>query len=143
MFHIGVQFSLTDYALDRSGAVHREFPATSPSNCRTNANLVSPDDQWNDVKGHFLDHIDEINRDLIAAGLPILNGSTKASNTIIPELIPAPAAVSNSALPIPKENLEKTCPAGAQKSLPTSPESAASAPWEMVPDIKVAGEQLQ
>lgn len=93
------------------------------------------------MKGHFLDHIDEINRDLLAAGLPMLNTSTKAPTSVVPEMIPA--TVPTSALPIPRENLEKTCPTGAIGSLSTSPESAASAPWEMVADIKVAGEQLQ
>jgi homogentisate 1,2-dioxygenase len=33
---------------------------------------VSPDNQWDDVQGHFMDHLDEINEDLKAAGFPIL-----------------------------------------------------------------------
>ena len=36
---------------------------------------MSPADQWEDVQGHFLDHLDEINLSLRAAGLPILGVS--------------------------------------------------------------------
>ncbi|THH19554.1 hypothetical protein EW146_g1638 [Bondarzewia mesenterica] len=46
---------VTKYALERSGRLH-ETPATI----------------WDDLEAHFNDHIDEINQDLRAAGLPLL-----------------------------------------------------------------------
>jgi homogentisate 1,2-dioxygenase len=71
MFHISVQFALTNYALHRSGVMHSKLLVL----CKcilANFPLASPPDQWNDVQGHFLEHLDEINKDLQAAGLPVL-----------------------------------------------------------------------
>ncbi|KIY48782.1 putative homogentisate 1,2-dioxygenase [Fistulina hepatica ATCC 64428] len=63
MFHISMKLGITDYALHRSGVLH-----------------ASPADQWDNLKGHFMDHIEEINADLCAAGLPTL-GSGSPSTT--------------------------------------------------------------
>ncbi|KAG4433493.1 hypothetical protein IFR05_011031 [Cadophora sp. M221] len=121
MFHIGVQFSLTEYALERSGALH-----------------LSPTDQWDNVRAGFLDHIDDINKDLITAGLPVLH-SAPSNTPAIPEPVPSRPAVSNSSLPIQKEHLEKTCPTEPTVGTASSPEFGVSAPWEIVLDVKSGG----
>lgn len=101
----------------------------------TDQNSVSPPDQWNDVKAGFLDHIDEINKDLAALGLPALSSqSTAAPST--PEPATSQTVVSSSSLPVPRENLEKTCPTEAPTVATDSPGSSVSAPWEIVPDVK-------
>ncbi|KII95684.1 hypothetical protein PLICRDRAFT_96456 [Plicaturopsis crispa FD-325 SS-3] len=55
MFHMSDQFAISDFALHRSGKLHE-----------------TPPEIWDDVQGHFMDHLEEINRDLKAAGLPAL-----------------------------------------------------------------------
>ena len=55
MWHISVPLLLTEWALSGSGCLH-----------------VSDPRQWDDVRGHFLDHIEDINKDLAAAGLASL-----------------------------------------------------------------------
>jgi homogentisate 1,2-dioxygenase len=52
MWHISVPVLLTEWALSGSGCLH-----------------VSDPKQWDDVRGHFLDHVEDINKDLAAAGL--------------------------------------------------------------------------
>ncbi len=37
-----------------------------------NIQLVPATDIWENIQGGFLDHLDEVNRDLAAAGLPLL-----------------------------------------------------------------------
>ncbi|KAI9740605.1 MAG: hypothetical protein M1834_005186 [Cirrosporium novae-zelandiae] len=66
MFHISVPFLITQYALTRSGNLH-----------------PNPPGQWDDVQPHFLDHLDEINADLAAAGLPVMTDLKKKANHII------------------------------------------------------------
>ncbi|KAJ6443855.1 homogentisate 1,2-dioxygenase [Purpureocillium lavendulum] len=57
MFHIGAPLYLTHWALRGDGA----------------ASLNASDEtQWDDVQAHFLDHLDEVDADLRAAGLPAL-----------------------------------------------------------------------
>ncbi|KAF7555251.1 hypothetical protein G7Z17_g2321 [Cylindrodendrum hubeiense] len=55
MFHISVPMFLTKWAMRGEGA--KSLHPTAPS-------------QWDDVKAHFLDHLDDIEADLSAAGLP-------------------------------------------------------------------------
>lgn len=58
MFHIGVPLFLTDWAMQGKGA--------ASLHCTDIA-------QWDDLEAHFLDHLDEVNKDLAAAGLPSLH----------------------------------------------------------------------
>ncbi len=55
MFHTSRMMTVTDYALNRSG-VQGLFPGI-----------------WDDMKGHFLDHLDEINTVLEDTGAPTLD----------------------------------------------------------------------
>lgn len=61
MFHISVPMFLTKWAMRGEGA-----KSLHPSEST----------QWDDVKAHFLDHLDEIDADLRAVGLPTLTGQT-------------------------------------------------------------------
>ncbi|KAI3318891.1 homogentisate 1,2-dioxygenase [Xylariaceae sp. AK1471] len=56
MMHISVHVSLTSYALERSGTLQ---PLQA--------------DVWDDFRGGFLDNLDQVQDDLVAAGLPPLN----------------------------------------------------------------------
>ena len=58
MWHMSVTLLLTKYALNGTGCLHTSSPR-----------------QWEDIKGHFLDHKDQINSGLAAAGLPLLGES--------------------------------------------------------------------
>lgn len=55
MFHISAKLGVTKYALERSGNLHQ-----------------SPPEIWDDLRAHFMDHIDDINQTLRAAGLPLI-----------------------------------------------------------------------
>ena len=57
MFHISVPMFLTKWALRGEGA--KTLHESSPK-------------QWDGVKAHFLDHLDEVDADLKSAGLPTL-----------------------------------------------------------------------
>ncbi|KAK7424160.1 hypothetical protein QQZ08_008766 [Neonectria magnoliae] len=57
MFHISVPIFLTKWAMQGEGA--KSLHPTAPA-------------QWDDVKAHFLDHLEEVDADLAAAGLPTL-----------------------------------------------------------------------
>ncbi|GBE88553.1 Homogentisate 1,2-dioxygenase [Sparassis crispa] len=57
MFESCMQTTVTDYAMNRSGNLHKHDP-----------------EMWKDLKAQFLDHVDEINADLQTAGLPKLRG---------------------------------------------------------------------
>ncbi|KAH6962620.1 putative homogentisate 1,2-dioxygenase [Ilyonectria sp. MPI-CAGE-AT-0026] len=57
MFHISVPMFLTKWAMRGEGA--QSLHPTAPT-------------QWDDVKAHFLDHLEEIEADLAAAGMPAL-----------------------------------------------------------------------
>lgn len=67
MMHISVPVLLTRYAVSGSDCLH-------PSNS----------DQWDDVQGHFLDHLSEINANLMAVGLPSLDSGSMAGS-VCPE----------------------------------------------------------
>ncbi|KAJ6553584.1 homogentisate 1,2-dioxygenase [Mycena vulgaris] len=56
MFESSMMFTITDYAMKRSGKLHEHEPK-----------------MWDDLKGQFINHLDQINADLKAAGLPDLN----------------------------------------------------------------------
>lgn len=56
MMHISSHVSLTDYALERSGKLQHQ-----------------PVEFWDDFKGGFMDHLEEINAHLEAAGRPTLD----------------------------------------------------------------------
>lgn len=58
MLHMGVPLLLTDWAMKGEGA--------ASLHCTDVA-------QWDDLHGHFLDHLDEVNEQLAAAGLPSLD----------------------------------------------------------------------
>ncbi|EQL00272.1 hypothetical protein G6O67_001889 [Ophiocordyceps sinensis] len=62
MFHINVPLYLTKWALRGGGA--KSLHPSDPG-------------QWDNVKAHFLDHLDEIDADLKAAGLPTLSESKR------------------------------------------------------------------
>ncbi|KIM39361.1 hypothetical protein M413DRAFT_198003 [Hebeloma cylindrosporum] len=57
MFESSMMFTITDYAMKRSGKLHEHEPK-----------------MWDDLKGQFMNHLDRVNADLEAAGLPKLGG---------------------------------------------------------------------
>ncbi|KAF9007503.1 homogentisate 1,2-dioxygenase [Cyathus striatus] len=61
MFESSMMFTISDYAMNRSGKLHMHEPK-----------------MWDDLKGQFMNHIDEVNADLKAAGLPPLGSERKA-----------------------------------------------------------------
>ncbi|KAI0147169.1 homogentisate 1,2-dioxygenase [Xylariaceae sp. FL1272] len=56
MMHISAHVSLTSYALERSGKLQPYQEGV-----------------WDDFRGHFLDNLEQVQEDLIAAGLPTLD----------------------------------------------------------------------
>ncbi|KAF8960037.1 homogentisate 1,2-dioxygenase [Flammula alnicola] len=60
MFESSMMFTITDYAMNRSGKLHQHEPK-----------------MWDNLKGQFLNHVEEINADLKAAGLPELGSELK------------------------------------------------------------------
>ncbi|KAH8703844.1 homogentisate 1,2-dioxygenase [Talaromyces proteolyticus] len=60
MMHISGHISLTKYALERTGKLQEQR-----------------EDLWDDWSGGFLDHLSEVNQDLIKAGLPPLDKLNK------------------------------------------------------------------
>ncbi|KAJ6549472.1 homogentisate 1,2-dioxygenase [Mycena sp. CBHHK59/15] len=59
MFESSMMFTMTDFAMKRSGKLHEHEPK-----------------MWDNLKGEFINHLDQVNADLKAAGLPDLNGRT-------------------------------------------------------------------
>ncbi|EEB92746.1 hypothetical protein MPER_08700 [Moniliophthora perniciosa FA553] len=55
MFESSMMFTITDYAMKRSGKLHVHEPK-----------------MWDDLKGQFMNHIEQINKDLAAVGRPPL-----------------------------------------------------------------------
>ncbi|KZT35455.1 Homogentisate 1,2-dioxygenase [Sistotremastrum suecicum HHB10207 ss-3] len=55
MFESSFQFTLTDYAMKRTGKLHEHEPS-----------------MWDNLKGQFINHLDEVNADLRKAGMPEL-----------------------------------------------------------------------
>ncbi|TDZ35351.1 Homogentisate 1,2-dioxygenase [Colletotrichum spinosum] len=60
MFQISTHCAVTQYALERSGVLE-----------------VPPSSLWHSMRGHFFEHVDEINEDLRRRGLPLLGNSTR------------------------------------------------------------------
>ncbi|KII89653.1 hypothetical protein PLICRDRAFT_39775 [Plicaturopsis crispa FD-325 SS-3] len=58
MFESSMMFTMTDFAMKRSGKLHEHEPK-----------------MWDNLKAQFLNHLDEVNADLQAAGLPKLGVS--------------------------------------------------------------------
>ncbi|KAJ6483829.1 homogentisate 1,2-dioxygenase [Mycena vitilis] len=56
MFESSMMFTMTDFAMKGSGKLHEHEPK-----------------MWDNLKGQFINHLDEVNADLRAAGLPDLN----------------------------------------------------------------------
>ncbi|RDX57412.1 homogentisate 1,2-dioxygenase [Lentinus brumalis] len=61
MFESSMQVTITDYAIKRSGKLHEHEPK-----------------MWDNLKGQFINHLDQINADLKAAGLPTLSSQPEA-----------------------------------------------------------------
>ncbi|KAH9945385.1 homogentisate 1,2-dioxygenase [Epithele typhae] len=55
MFESSMQVTITDFGMKRTGKLHEHEPK-----------------MWDDLKGQFMNHIDQVNADLKAAGLPPL-----------------------------------------------------------------------
>jgi len=60
MFESSMMFTMTDFAMKRSGKLHEHEPK-----------------MWDNLKANFISHLDEVNADLKAAGLPDLNSRAK------------------------------------------------------------------
>lgn len=74
MFHIPAHVAITDYALERCSNRHSKsfsylYSAPRP---QLTCVIVVTKDIWENIGGGFLDHLQEVNRDLKAAGLPAL-----------------------------------------------------------------------
>lgn len=68
MFESSLLWTLTDYAMKRTGKLH------GAQQCLRSRALVDTDIEhnpamWNDLKGQFTNHIDEVNADLKKHGL--------------------------------------------------------------------------
>ncbi|BGP14838.1 hypothetical protein JCM10213_002723 [Rhodosporidiobolus nylandii] len=64
MFESSRQFTLTDYAVNRSGTIHYHDPS-----------------MWDGLTAHFLDRLDEVNAHLASLGLPPVDkGNSTAGN---------------------------------------------------------------
>ncbi|KAJ8077493.1 hypothetical protein PM082_001924 [Marasmius tenuissimus] len=76
MFESSMSFTITDYAMSRSGKLHgmRLYGKYDCVRLWSNFRLstVHEPKMWDDLKGQFMNHIDQVNKDLQAAGLPPL-----------------------------------------------------------------------
>ena len=73
--------TLTDWAMKRTGKLHGEcfhLMLAIPSFHDICVSEHEPK-MWDNLKGHFMDHIEEVNAQLSAAGLPILGTGSQAS----------------------------------------------------------------
>ncbi len=81
MFHISVKLGITDYASNRSGVLHGKLRV---SDIRVALISIIPEslaDQWDDLQAHFLEHLDEINDDLVCRKLPLLGQAPEHPKT--------------------------------------------------------------
>lgn len=92
MLHISGHISLTNYALEKSGTRHGMFIQPLKVS-RLTAWLDIQADFWDGFEGGFLNHIEQVEQDLAAAGLPRLaKSSTDAQDTLSrPSVAPIPA----------------------------------------------------
>jgi len=58
MFESSMQFTLTDYAMKRTGKLHEHNP-----------------EMWDNLKGEFVSNLDKVNEDLRALGLKELKAN--------------------------------------------------------------------
>ena len=74
-----MMFTITDFAMKRSGKLHGMFLGfLSTWYSRFNFFLIVHEPKmWDDLKGQFMNHIEQVNKDLQAAGLPPLGTPTK------------------------------------------------------------------
>ena len=78
MFESSMMFTITDYAMNRSGKLHgwliyfSDWWLWSTERTAFSLSPVHEPKMWDDLKGQFMNHIPEINADLKAAGLPLL-----------------------------------------------------------------------
>lgn len=91
MFHISGHISLTSYALEKSGTLHGMFLQTFKASPLT-ISLEIQADFWDGFEGGFLNHIEQVEQDLAAAGLPRLAKSSTDAQEILPKasVIPSP-----------------------------------------------------
>ncbi len=68
-----MMLTLTDWAIKKTGKLHGRFSSfcCSTQVITRHASEHEPK-MWDNLKGNFINHLDEINRDLKAAGLPEL-----------------------------------------------------------------------
>lgn len=75
MFETSMQVTLTDFAMKRTGKLHGErFTTRIFFECISTYMFPAEHEpkMWDNLKGQFVNHIDQINADLKAAGLPAL-----------------------------------------------------------------------
>ena len=85
MFESSMMFTITDYAMNRSGKLHGQFLMTFFFLMKKIKSIIivfSPPPvhepkMWDNLKGQFMNHIEEVNADLKVAGLPPLGSELK------------------------------------------------------------------
>jgi homogentisate 1,2-dioxygenase len=65
MMHMSSHFSLTEFARK----THKDIKVQKSGTF------------WEDIKPHFLDHLEQVNRNLVSVGRPILEAKTKKEKT--------------------------------------------------------------
>lgn len=66
-----MMLTLTDWAIKKTGKLHGWF-ILSRRTTRDSPYSEHEPKMWDNLKGNFINHLDEINQDLKAAGLPEL-----------------------------------------------------------------------
>ena len=77
MFESSMQVTITDYAMKRTGKLHGKDASASQLRWITELTTFAPSAEhepkmWDNLKGQFMNHLDQVNADLKAAGLPPL-----------------------------------------------------------------------
>lgn len=72
MFESSMMFTITDYAMKRSGKLHGRATWLVLSSFANFRDLEHEPKMWDNLKGQFVNHLEEINAELKAAGLPEL-----------------------------------------------------------------------
>jgi homogentisate 1,2-dioxygenase len=72
MMESSQMFTLTDYAMKRSGKLHGQSQSLFASQRFTNTMAVHNPSMWDNLDAQFLNHIDAVNKDLKDHGLPVL-----------------------------------------------------------------------
>ena len=75
MLHISGHISLTNWALQKTGTLHGMVFKNVPRIARLTIYLAIQADFWDGFEGGFLNHIEQVEQGLIAAGLPSLGKS--------------------------------------------------------------------